>query len=723
MSYGEIPKPEYWEEAVKQYPLLKDLSLDPRLLGTKANLCPFPQHNTSQRMSMFSSNIVQAPIPEGAEIPAVCSGFERHFMDYTFNDTRMTQAGTTIAYIQKYRTHVGQDPIKFSPSAVLVYIGDEDGLVHCMEITRYTKCSEGFGYPNIVKEQLLREGIGIPAGTVIAHSPAVQNSKYCLGVNANVCYMSAKETVEDAFVISDELARKFKSTGIRTLVIDIDKNMVPLNLYSEDNIDYKFMPDLHERVRDDGIICAFRTVDDASMISDMTDRALCQPQHPHDEVKFAEAGAVIIDIDVFRNGSGRSPQYKTPPHMFAQLDKYISNGLDFHRKVVDVYHAECVKKGRDPAPEFVSLVTRSMSILAAAGNSEDRSRTPLRTAPKFSFKGEQIKFIRMVITYKYDNTVSLGHKTSGREGAKGVISAIVPKKHMPVDGYGNVADIVISSETPINRMNYGQLYEQHINFIASRVLAKYSREAYEERQRMDGLIEFYADVNPSFADIVANNVETPRRVYTYLRELDRRGWPVIVAPPGLDRLRPSWVRFMQDKYQAIPTPVSFDLLRFRSGGDPEVIRRVHTYRPVMIAKKYIYILCKIPHARSCGMTYVNQIGAPVRSKAKAQSPLGLVPIRIGEDENRNLAMAIGNKLAYRLLSIYANSPTATDELAFQLLTSSKPTRLDWLDMNDELISRHNVMGTISRHMLATCGIDISPENTMLRKDEEARFRR
>lgn len=406
----DTPVLSAFEKDKLKYPMMEGCTFDPRLLGTKAILCPTPQFNSSQRMAMLSSNIVQALIPYGAEVPAVASGFENKFLDYTFNSARMPQSGKTVACIPKYVIHAGRAPIRFNPSYVLVFIGDKDGKVHYIEVQRYTKCTDGFGYPNKVNETLLRRDIHIPEGTLIGHSPAVQGEKYCLGLNANVAYMSMKETVEDAFVMSKSLAERMGSTAIKTLVVNIDKNMVPLNLYGSSD-DYKIIPDLHENVRADGVICGFRTVNDASMIADMTDESLMNLQYHHDDIYFAAApNATIIDIDIYRNPN-RS--VKTPSHVFGQIDKYIENSLTFHRSIIDVYEKECLKEHREPSPAFVVLVERAKQILAA---NREKIRG-IKSVPKFTYKSEPIRYIQLVITYMYENKVTKGSKSTGREGA------------------------------------------------------------------------------------------------------------------------------------------------------------------------------------------------------------------------------------------------------------------------------------------------------------------
>lgn len=408
MSY-EIPRVPGWPKVVEEFPMMGNLNVDLRLLGGPSLLNPFVPNTASQRMGMFNANTTQALIPYGSEIPAVSSGYETEFAKYTFNTGRMEQGAHVLAVIPKYKSNVGRSPIRFNPSWVMIYIGENDQKIHYKDITRYVKGTDGFGYENVVHQEFLRAEVGIPAGTEITHSRAVKGAQYGLGVNANVAYMSMKETVEDAFCISESLANRLCSTGIRTVVINIDKNMIPLNLYGSTD-DYKFMPDIHEQVREDGILCAFRPVTEASMISDGTDQALMSHQQMHDEIFYApEPGATIIDVDIYRNPS---KQLKTPAHMFNQIDNYIENNMYFHQQIIQVYEKECKRGGKQASPEFSGLVNRSVEILTA----NKQKVMGLKSSAKFAYKGEAIKFIQLVITYKYENKVTKGYKITGREG-------------------------------------------------------------------------------------------------------------------------------------------------------------------------------------------------------------------------------------------------------------------------------------------------------------------
>ena len=224
-----------------KYPMISNLNADPRLMGNEALLCPFVQFNSSQRMNMFSNNVTQALLIDGCDFPAVSSAYEHEFLKYNFNSTRFDQDANILAIIPKYKTNVGSQPITSTPSYTVIYHGVDDDMIHCLEVSKFVKGTDGFGYDMIINYDKLVPDIGIKKNEFIAHSKAVQGSRYCMGVNANVIYLTTKETVEDAFGISDELADKMGSSGYKTLVINIDKNYHPLNLYGHVD-EYKICP-------------------------------------------------------------------------------------------------------------------------------------------------------------------------------------------------------------------------------------------------------------------------------------------------------------------------------------------------------------------------------------------------------------------------------------------------------------------------------------------------
>lgn len=682
------------------YPMMKSLNADPRLIGLEALICPFVQNTSSQRLNMLSSNIVQALIVDGAEMPVISSGYEREFLNYTFNPTRMPQSGTSLYVIPKYRANAGSNPIKATPSYTIIYIGQDDGMIHSLEVPTYMRGIDGFGYFMEINTRALLPNVGLQEGQCIAHSHAVQGSKYALGANANVCYITRKETVEDAFCISESFAKRMESTAIKTLIVDIGRNEIPLNLYGDvDN--YKILPDIGEYVREDGLILALRSANDNSIIADMNEVALTTPQYQHDNTFYASApNAQIIDIDVWIN---ENRKVRTPEYVFTQFNKYVEGNKQYYKRILEIYKKECIEKRIEPAAEFGSLVERAAALTTVYTKNAPVLGMTKKTPPKFSRKNEVIPFIQLVVTYAYKNVVAEGYKFVGREGGKGVVSRVLPDNEMPRNDYGVVADLCMAPEAVVNRMNLGQLYEQFLNCCCSKIVRNI-RESGDYEHGFDYILEFITDVNPDYAEIITKVVDTPKKKHEFVAEAVDNDILVIVVPPFLSTLTPEWCLMMTEKYGIDATPVEYDL----KDSDGNFIRRVRTVKPIYIGKKYLYVLCKIPYARACSVSYVNQYKIPIRikeRKVKEGYPVGLTPIRLGEDEVRNLVMMVGETITSRILALYANSAEGTNALVETLLTAEHPTQIEEIYTSNSELHAGNQTIKVYNHLMHTVGVD------------------
>lgn len=404
-----------------KYPLYHSLRGDPRVLGLEGQLNPVIHFNSTPRSNMASSQIVQATIVDGAEMPQMTSGFEQKFIEYTFNTSRMPQAGTSRYVIPKYRANTGSNPIRSTPSYTLIYIGQEDQQLHYVNVPTYVKGQDGFGYLTEINFKKLMSNVGLEKGECIAHSHAVQGEQYCLGTNLSTCYLTAKETVEDAVWLSESGARKLGTTGIKKVTINWGCNDVALNLYG-DELTYKFMPDIGDRIRDDGIIAALRKVDDNSIIADMNDTALTTVQDIHDTVYYGVTSeATVIDIDVWIN---ESKKVKTPEHIFAQLNKYVEENKYYYKRILEIFQLECVQNRIQPSVEFGTLVERAASFMSIYTRNSPVLGMTKRSVPKLSRKSEPIPFIQIDIHYAFKYVVNVGYKITNRDASKGVISRI-----------------------------------------------------------------------------------------------------------------------------------------------------------------------------------------------------------------------------------------------------------------------------------------------------------
>ena len=86
---------------------ISDVNIRPELIGLESLLSPFVQCNSAQRADMFSSNIGQAVVLYGSEMPRIGSGYEQMFGDYTFDKTKREYDAQLFDVIPKFEVGYG----------------------------------------------------------------------------------------------------------------------------------------------------------------------------------------------------------------------------------------------------------------------------------------------------------------------------------------------------------------------------------------------------------------------------------------------------------------------------------------------------------------------------------------------------------------------------------------------------------------------------------------
>jgi hypothetical protein len=79
-----------------------------------------------------------------------------------------------------------------------------------------------------------------------------------------------------------------------------------------------------------------------------------------------------------------------------------------------------------------------------------------------------------------------------------------------------------------------------------------------------------------------------------------------------------------------------------------------------------------------------------------------------------LTMSLGSETVARFIGTTANSPTAIQAMANELLTNPRPSQLGHIPMSTEEVVSTNVNVGIFTHMMGAIGYDVS-ENAIGRK--------
>ena len=136
----------------------------------------------------------------------------------------------------------------------------------------------------------------------------------------------------------------------------------------------------------------------------------------------------------------RRAKVKASETMFEQCEKYRAQLSNYYQKIWECY-LEIIRTHSEPnlSPHFNSVIAKAISELQIDG----------KKIRNFSYKSSVTPVCKKETVRKAQK----GSKIAGRSGNKGVISAVWPKEDMPVDEYGNVADMIGSPIAGFNRID------------------------------------------------------------------------------------------------------------------------------------------------------------------------------------------------------------------------------------------------------------------------------
>ena len=668
-----------------------DLTVRPEVLGSPALLTRFLQNTSSQRSLMSANALPQAEILYGCECARIQTGFETKYGRYQFDVSTRDQDIQIVEVIPKFKVNIRNDQIRNNPTLTVVYIGADDGRIGYFDVNSYTELHSGFGYMNKKMNQFqLTAGNFVSKDTKFISAPNHEDEIYKLGTMVNCCYIPMWDTTDDAFVISRSLAKKMEHSVVDSIIINIKPDSIPLNLYGDD-LDYKCFPDIGSTVRDDGIIMAFRQKNESSFLTDITAKALYSSEFLHDDTYEAPPGAEIIDVQIFTNQKVYPNLNESP---YTQLMQYQDQHHEYYAAIVDVYE-KLKKEGYKCRPEFANLVTKCKGWCYYRGGKN----------MILMDKKEPIEFVRIKLTYITTQGINRGSKISGIEGSKGVVSDIWEDEDMPVGPHGIRADILVTAESPFNRLNSGQLNEQFLTLCMDVVTERVKKGVIPEDKAFDYVLEFINDVRPVYAKHIREIINTKDLEEEFVDAVKSDGIYMII-PSFCNNITPELYLYLSKKYGVDHGP--FTYYRRNPDGTRE---KIVTKCKGIIGGRYMYLLGKRPidQLNVVEFGYVNQFMAPIKPNSrstKAQCLFGQTPMRYGEDEIANTTSVFGAETVARLTGEYSNSPTALNKLMTCLLTDEHPSALKNIGMTTKEIIETSSNIAMFKHMFAEIGFAI-----------------
>jgi len=672
-----------------------NLTARPEIVGTPSLLGHFVEHTSSQRGQMVGSHMAQIDTILHPEPARIQTGFEQKYGRYTFNDSRRDQDIQVMKVIPRFALSASGVGITRNPSYTVIYIGADDNRIGYFNLSSYTMLHDGFGYLNKRTTSVFpSEGDFIPKETQFHASPNHDGTCYNLGVNANVCYMPMWDTTDDAFIISRSLSEKLEHTVVKSVTITVPPDTIPLNLYGDDTV-YNCFPNIGSHVREDGILLALRKRDKNTFLTDLTATELCTPRTMHDDIYRAEPGAEILDVQVFVNHACFNKAKMDTSN--AQILEYQNLHNRYYAQIIQAYD-ELTEQHYKCSPSFANLVTRCKAFCYYRGGNK----------LVLVDKKEEIQFARIQITYAYTRKVSFGNKLTGFEGSKGVVASIWEDEDMPVGPYGVRADMIVTPESPFNRLNGGQFYEQFISLCCHVVQKAIVEGTVPADKACDYALEFIREVQPMYAEKIEEVVKGNGLEEEFVEAIKESGIHLVI-PPFCDSVTPDMVVRLSEKYGITRGPLTYH--RKRPDGTRE---EIVTKCDGIIGERYIILLAKRPddQINVVEFGYVNQFTTPMKPNsriAKAQSLSGQTPLRLGEDEIAILICVIGSEATARLTGVYSNSTVALRQLNRCLLMDEHPSALKNIGMTTKEVVDSSANIGLFKHQFAETGFVLTQE--------------
>ncbi|MFZ4893424.1 DNA-directed RNA polymerase subunit beta [Plantibacter sp. Mn2098] len=288
-------------------------------------------------------------------------------------------------------------------SAESVTIQLDEGGTQTYYLRKFDRSNQGTSYNNRV---IVSEGERIEAGEVIADGPATENGELALGKNLLVAFMTWEgHNFEDAIILSQNLVKDDVLSSIHIEEYEVDARDTKLGKEEITRDLPNVSPELLKDLDERGIIRIGAEVRPGDI--------LVGKVTPKGETELSAEERLLRAIFNEKSREVRDTSLKVP---------HGEAGTIIAVKVFDA---------QDGDDELGSGVNQ-----------------------------------RVVVYIAQKRKITEGDKLAGRHGNKGVIAKILPVEDMPFLADGTPVDIILNPLGIPGRMNFGQVLELHLGWIA-----------------------------------------------------------------------------------------------------------------------------------------------------------------------------------------------------------------------------------------------------------------
>lgn len=672
--------------------------LDIELVGAPTNMNPWVAVNSASRQQMHASHLKQRLVTEGVTKRRNVTGTEREYAKYTFNQ-RIPVNATILGVLPKYAKQISQGAIKENPATLVIYEDFETKEIGSILLEDYffQHTSLGWKYKKTANYHKLAKGNTIAAGTVLADSPCVDNDgDYRYGIETNVAYLTVPGIIEDGFIVSKSYQQKLATTMLGTRTASCGKALFPLNLYGDENT-YKPFPGPGERIREDGLVMAFRAIDTNLTIADLHPRNLLADRvdYEFDKTIYAQPGARVADVEILTDHNAR---YRTTPTgMETEMNKYVEAKDLFYKRIIELYQSNNRKRNSnlDITPEFHSWVVESLANFESS--SKERVVRTKNKTPLDDFNIE--------ITYAYRKVPTIGYKITDTHGTKGVIVGIKEDADMPTittpGGAKIVADVIKDPLSIIGRSNIGQLFEQWNNQATTQCTERVRMcDSLEEGWEI--LLSYYKAASPYTYMYSKRHLNTQKLREDHVKSVCKGGLQealTLLTPPNSPNIGIQQVYDIEANHPSYIGPCTY---RGNSG------RMVTTKRPVAIDTKYMMLLDKTGEDWSTTSIAKRQhhgIVVQLGRSDKYLNPYRESPVRFAGESEVRLMSAVMNPDTVAELLDRTNSLHSSEAINEAIMNAEQPTNIKKIIDRDKVPRGNSRPLQLMKHLMMCGGVE------------------
>lgn len=674
-------------------------------LFSVCGMSPYPGHNTSPRIQMYSAQIGQSLTIKHPTLRYQQTGMEYEFGKCTFNVAFPTDANI-IKVIHLYNKTMDNQTIDENPEDVIIYECIHTNTVDALVVPRYKSLHPyfGFWFKPTAAYDLVGYKTHIPKGTVILDSPnKLPNGGYMLGRELQVAFMSHEAVADDGIAICDDVLEYFKYNTFEKRVLEWGSKRVPLNMYGTPDR-YQSFPEIGQTVREDGILAAFRNTDKTLGPVEQSIYDLMVPDNIMDRIIYAPPGGKVIDIRIdWTEDAGNNTLTGTDE----QALKYRTATHAFYTKILTEYKRLHRERGKNLkiGNDFSSLVRKAQEVTVPVTN--PKLIKLHRSVPMDDYR------VEIVVMCEKKNRE--GSKFTDCHGGKGVIVRVLTPEEMPVDKNGTRADMIMSGKATINRTNFGRFYEHYFNSAANCLLIEFRKRLNIDKTQKYTLnhivnqyntnneqfmlcystvMQFYQLLSPIIYDrmLEANEEQIIKHMH-YLLQPQHNGIH-LTMPTDNPRAYAMVAREVRKHFKPLR-----DVVTYRHNG-----RLITTTEKVQLGSLYIMFLEKTGDdwsSVSSGKLQIHGLLSQITKSDKYTTPTREQTIRIlAEAENRNFNTTTDEEVCAEL-NDRNNNPETHKEIVYQLLTRPFPSNIErCVDRNKIPLSNARPL-QIFRH-IATC---------------------